>query len=131
MRKTINIAYRDKLNKNGWRLPFCVWKKMFKTERIKELFKTNSFYIYPHISVEDWNKRRRFPTYTINQAIGKIISIDFDNLTADIEVNDDIVTDGYSLYFSYYLIKRQDIIITSGVIDNASLYLTDKSCYTN
>lgn len=126
---TLNIVYRDVKNKNGWRIPFCIWKKMFDSPTIKELFKTGSFYIYPHWNVDEYNKTHNVPDYITDDAIGKILSIDFDNLTAEVQLNDDIETDGYSIYFLYYGEVKKDGIITNAYIKYATLFLTLESAY--
>ena len=131
MKKVIlPLVYRDKVNKNGWRIPLCVFKKSFEDERIKEMLKTNSFFIKDS---KEYGKTRETD---INNSLGKIISFDLDNLTAEVSLFDDdfdIVNKGIFLEFLSPKDKRftinNIIIITSCLLTGATILDIEKSSY--
>ena len=133
MKKVIlPLVYRDKVNKNGWRIPLCVFKKSFEDERVKEMLKTNSFFI------KDSKEYGKTCETDINNSLGKIISFDLDNLTAEVSLFDDdfdIVNKGIFLEFLSPCDKRfimnNIIIITKCLLTGATILDMKKSAYTD
>ena len=133
MKKVIlPLVYKDKVNKNGWRIPLCVFKKSFEDERIKEMLKTNTFFIKDN---KEYGK-----TYDIDIAnsLGIITSFDLDNLTAEVRLFDDnfdIENKGIFLEFlsprDKRFIMNNIIIITKCLLTGATILDMKKSAYTD
>lgn len=133
MKKVIlPLVYKDKVNKNGWRIPLCVFKKSFEDERIKEMLKTNTFFIKDN---KEYGK-----TYDIDIAnsLGIITSFDLDNLTAEVRLFDDnfdIDNKGIFLEFLSPRDKRftmnNIIILTRCLLTGATILDMKKSAYTD
>ena len=133
MKKVIlPLVYKDKVNKNGWRIPLCVFKKSFEDERIKEMLKTTTFFIKDN---KEYGK-----TYEtiISDSLGRIISFDLDNFTAEVVLFDDnfdIENKGIFLEFLSPCDKRfimnNIIIITKCLLTGATILDMKKSAYTD
>lgn len=133
MKKVIlPLVYKDKVNKNGWRIPLCVFKKSFEDERIKEMLKTNTFFMKDN---KEYGK-----TYEtiISDSLGRIISFDLDNFTAEVVLFDDnfdIENKGIFLEFlsprDKRFIMNNIIIITKCLLTGATILDMKKSAYTD
>ena len=131
MKKVIlPLVYKDKVNQNGWRMPLCVFKKSFEDERIKEMLKTNKFFI------KDSKEYGKMCDVGIDNSLGKIISFDLDNFTAEVSLFDDdfdIVNKGIFLEFLSPLDKRSTInniiIATKCILTGATILDMTKSAY--
>ena len=133
MKKVIlPLVYKDKVNKNGWRIPLCVFKKSFEDERIKEMLKTNTFFIKDN---KEYGK-----TYDIDIAnsLGIITSFDLDNLTAEVRLFDDnFDIDNKGIFLEFLsprdkrFIMNNIIIITKCLLTGATILDMKKSAYTD
>ena len=133
MKKVIlPLVYKDKVNKNGWRIPLCVFKKSFEDERIKEMLKTNTFFIKDN---KEYGK-----TYDIDIAnsLGIITSFDLDNLTAEVRLFDDnFDIDNKGIFLEFLsprdkrFIMNNIIIITKCLLTGATILDMTKSAYIN
>ena len=131
MKKVIlPLVYKDKVNKNGWRMPLCVFKKSFEDERIKEMLKTNKFFIKDN---KEYGK-----TYEtdINNSLGKILSFDLDNFTAEVGLFDDnFDTEGKAVFLEFLCLGNQRftmnniIIATKCTLTGATILDMTKSAY--
>ena len=131
MKQTVlPLVYKDKVNKNGWRIPLCVFKKSFEDERIKEMLKTDKFFI------KDSKEYGKTHETDIINSLGKIISFDLDNFTAEVVLFDDnfdIDNKGIFLEFLSPRDKRFTInnttIITRCLLTGATILDMTKSAY--
>ena len=127
---TLPLVYKDKVNKNGWRIPLCVFKKSFEDEMIKEMLNENTFFIK---DIKEYGKRCDI---SIDNSLGKIISFDLDNFTAEVVLFDDtfdIKGKGVFLEFLCPDDKRFTInnivIITRCLLTGATILDMKKSAY--
>lgn len=127
---TLPLVYKDKVNKNGWRIPLCVFKKSFEDERIKEMLKATTFFIKDN---KEYGK-----TYEtiISDSLGRIISFDLDNFTAEVVLFDDNFDIENKAIFLEFLCpddKRFTInnivIITKCLLTGATILDMKKSAY--
>ena len=127
---TLPLVYKDKVNENGWRIPLCVFKKYFEDEMIKEMLNENTFFIK---DIKEYGKRCDI---SIDNSLGKIISFDLDNFTAEVVLFDDNFDIENKAIFLEFLCpddKRFTInnivIITRCLLTGATILDMKKSAY--
>ena len=133
MKKVIlPLVYKDKVNKNGWRIPLCVFKKSFEDERIKEMLKTNTFLI------KDNKEYGKSYDIDIANSLGIITSFDLDNLTAEVRLFDDnFDIDNKGIFLEFLsprdkrFIMNNIIILTRCLLTGATILDMKKSAYTD
>jgi len=91
---TLNLAYADGVNRNGWWVPKETLKKA--VEDAHEMIETGTLSILPR-----YNFRRGFPettTVDIKDVIGTVNSIDIDKLKADVKLTKDSIEEFKKYY---------------------------------
>ena len=106
MKFTMDIVYRDIVNKNGWRIPLCKFKEAVNSPKIKELIDNEKLYIYDNNEI----KMKPFKDFSSSKIIGKVLSINLDNFTAEVELKHGYSPEGFSLFFGYTGDNSQKVI---------------------
>ena len=131
MKKVIlPLVYKDKINENGWRIPLCVFKKSFEDKRIKEMLNEDVFFI------KDTTEYGKRCDVSIDNSLGKIISFDLDNFTAEVVLFDDTFDiEGKGVFLEFLCPDNQRftmnniIILTRCLLTGATILDMTKSAY--
>lgn len=131
MKKVIlPLVYKDKINENGWRIPLCVFKKSFEDKRIKEMLNEDVFFI------KDTTEYGKRCDVGIDNSLGKIISFDLDNFTAEVVLFDDTFDiEGKGVFLEFLCPDNQRftmnniIILTRCLLTGATILDMTKSAY--
>ena len=99
-RVTLPLVYKDVNSRNGWRIPFDIFKKAVEEKYIQQRLQTGTFFIisYSQYSVMSLKNHLEISPY---DSLGRVIGFDLDNLTAVVELDCDVETEGRGLYLSY------------------------------
>ena len=125
---TVEMAYRDKTNKNGWRIPLCKLKEAFETERSKFLLESKTWAIsdgYKYIEGIDHVE--------LEHQVGVLLSVDLENSTARIQVKKQYKEEVMDNMEMALFISAKGTFTNGLILDPAVLYcaLMDKrkTCY--